>query len=51
MLTNNPINFVIGEKLTVLVRKMSRFISGSYSFALSDFDAAWRDFLQSIIKE
>ena len=37
--------------LTVLVRKMTRFVSGSNSFVLSDFDAAWRDFHQSLIKE
>ena len=39
------------EKLTVLVRKMSRFASGTNYFVLAEFDAAWRDFYQSIIKE
>ena len=39
------------EKLTVLVRKMSRFASGTNYFVLAEFDAAWRDFHQSLIKE
>ena len=39
------------EKLTVLVRKMTRFVSGSNSFVMAEFDAAWRDFHQSLIKE
>ena len=39
------------DKLTVLVRKMTRFVSGSNSFVMAEFDAAWRDFHQSLIKE
>ena len=39
------------DKLTVLVRKMTRFVSGSNSFVLAEFDAAWSDFHQSLIKE
>ena len=32
------------DKLTVLVRKMSRFASGTNYFVLAEFDAAWMDF-------
>ena len=38
------------DKLTVLLRKMSRHATGAY-FDLSEFDKAWKVFFQSIDKE
>ena len=38
------------DRLTDLIRKMSKHATGSY-FALNEFDAAWKVFFQSIEKE
>jgi len=38
------------DRLTDLIRKMSKHATGSF-FVLSEFDAAWKVFFQSIEKE
>ena len=48
------VNWTLGvqtrDKLTDLLRKMSRHTTGAY-FDLSEFDKAWKVFFQSIEKE